>query len=280
MALTEDKDGLLVSHLPQFNTGSSAKFGVQPQYLDGERHLVGDALSGAVVAGEEFKVLQPVVLTVPVLVVNRFFASERATERLFDHIAMFQLFVRGGSIARRESQNNVPSFDAPRYLGTPVLRSVNLARPLVFALAAAKFLLVVDRSRAFAASFVKVFSAVLARRLLFFIAIGSASHSEAWHGTIKRVFSVFLTVRGEVTRLVRERLSTSSARELNRSRPRGGATMRSFMRKLTISPTETLCGVSGANLERATALLANLLNRHFGYSLSQQQSGYHGMLVK
>jgi hypothetical protein len=78
-----------VGEFVQFVAGGPGEFGVQGQYLDGELHLVDDALAGAVARTEQFKIADFVVGAVPVFVMDGFFGEQVATDVTRHRVSVF-----------------------------------------------------------------------------------------------------------------------------------------------------------------------------------------------
>ncbi len=83
--------------------GSSAEFGVQRQYLDGELYLVDDALSGRLHFAPEFKIARAIVQAIAVFVMHGFVASKHAAKFFFHDFALFKYFTAAAQV-----HNHVP----------------------------------------------------------------------------------------------------------------------------------------------------------------------------
>jgi hypothetical protein len=80
---------VVAGEMMQFVASSFGELGVQGQYLDGELHLVDDALSAEMPARPQFQIPQFVVEFIAVFVVYAFFAKQWATNVFRHYVAMF-----------------------------------------------------------------------------------------------------------------------------------------------------------------------------------------------
>lgn len=83
---------LVLANINEFDAQRRYKLRIEAAYLYGVGDLVRQFLSRSMSAGEKFKVLKPVVGTIPVFMVDRLFGEEGASEVLFHNVPMFKHF--------------------------------------------------------------------------------------------------------------------------------------------------------------------------------------------
>lgn len=251
----------------QFVANSFGEVGIQSQYLDGELHLVDNALAGAVPAAEKLQVLDSVVVALPVYVMHRFFGKKLSPKALLDHVAVFKNLVDEGIVLRGDAQNRVFAFDSLGDFGQTVLRAVYLAGPFVLALLTAKFLFSVNSTSAFSASAVELFAAIFTVGFVLFIGILSATDGRTANAAVAGGFAEFLLVSAQVCGFVKERLTAFATSELDRGYVRRGAAMFCFKSYFAVSVAKTLFLVFSRNAKSGVALFTDFIDAHRGNSL-------------
>ncbi len=248
--------------------GGGAELGVLGQYLDGELHLVDDSLSGAVVRTEQFEVADIVVQTISVNMVHGLFGAKLASDMLFHIVAVLKDFVHGVAVSGRNTQYGVVSFDAPGYFRKSVTFAVQLARPFVFALLAAKFLFSVNRARSVAASFVEFFVAVFAYGFVLFVRSFSPPDSRADHRAVLRELAKFFLVSGDVGANHRKWMGTFPACKFDGSDSRSDSSVFDLMGFSTRRAAILAGSFSFASdAKNSVAVFASSFNRHGNFSL-------------
>ena len=100
--------------MTQFVASSFGELGVQSQYLDGELHLVDDALSVGLVARPEFEVRKAVVEAVAILVMYAFKFGQRATKMFRHCVTVFQHFAAAPKVEHHVSGRMHVAFGVDR----------------------------------------------------------------------------------------------------------------------------------------------------------------------
>jgi hypothetical protein len=78
--------------MTQFVASSFGELGVQSQYLDGELHLVDDALAGWLIPGPKLKIRNIIESSVAIFVMNRLYGCQRAAEMFRHYVAVLRDF--------------------------------------------------------------------------------------------------------------------------------------------------------------------------------------------
>jgi hypothetical protein len=98
---------------------------VESKSVDAPSQHVGNATSGAVIAGKEFQIVEGVVRLIPgSFVVNRFSCQQRTTEELLHDVAVFKYIPRGTAVFAGDDQSNVSALDVPRRPDVSVLELI------------------------------------------------------------------------------------------------------------------------------------------------------------
>lgn len=247
------------------------EFGVQPNHLKGKSHLVDDALPRTMSAGKEFKVLNPVVLSVPVDVVNGFL-GEKFPAKAFGHdVTVFKNFsLFSGSAGKRwDGKPNVTAaLKVPAGLARIKFLGRSLLNPFNSAFFRANALLGVKTASGFAAR-VFSFSAVNANVSSSRVGILAMSDTLAGQGTIHRVAIKFLSICSQVCSQHRKRLIALFADEFNGDTTSGRKffveSMGGPARKTAIFAS--LLGLARVAVKRISAVLARKLDSHGDNSL-------------
>ena len=174
------------------------KFGVEQKHLYREVDFVDDALAGTVSVGEQFKVLDSVVLPIAVDVVDGFFWVESSANFLLHYVTVFKnVFACRFSVLRRDSQPDVP----PAANGSSGLVSaflaVKLADPFVFALFRTHLLGEVNATRSISVARA-FFAAVHAGEFVARFGVFALACKRAFHRAVQRIAIKFFPVRGQV----------------------------------------------------------------------------------
>lgn len=254
-------------------TGILRKLGVEKKNLHRERDFVGYALTGAMSAAEKFQILNPVVVTDAVDVMDGFFGKKFAADGLFHDVTMFKNVSAFCPIATGYNHSNVavPSYSLGDLL-VGIVRLVADAAKGRPAFSAAQPLLAIYGASGFALNRHR-FSALDAVNLPLFVG-QSLGQPHADSGTESRILPVFLEVGADISRLHEKRLAALFAgkfhwRDLSRR-----TTMRGFMRGLANSAAESLGSVTRFYLERGTALFTRLMDGHLAVSFGFRSNDY------
>lgn len=238
------------------------KFGILKQDFNREFHLVDDSLSRSVVGVEQFEVFDSVIGSNPVDVVDSFFRVKLPSDVLFHDVAVLKHFVGVPSIVGRDADHHVVAAHAPSNLREPVLFPVNLAHPLIFTLATAERLSVVDRAGSFAAGFVEFLSAVFAVRFVLFVSAFAAAQRRAFTRTVHRVFAELHSVRSDVGVFHGERPATLLAGEVDGRNSGNRSSVFSFVGAMTNCPAVLSMFVFRLHFERVAAVFTGFFDRH------------------
>jgi hypothetical protein len=187
-------DGRMLD-FPQFVAGRSGELGVQGQYLDGELHFVDDTLSGAVTTVEKFEILNSVVGSDTVDMMDGFFWHKVAS-KLFGHdVAVFHNVFSTGSSKNR---NRDPHVTVSLFMSAifAALKAFECLSRLGhnFAIMVAVFLLFVQTSSRFAA-FRIFFAARQAYESVSSFAGFAPSYTRTLTRAVPRITCIFLVVR-------------------------------------------------------------------------------------
>lgn len=82
----------------QFDTSGFGKFGVQRKHLDGEGHLVDDALAGRLPFRPQFEIVRGVVNAVSVFVVDFFAFTKRPPQLLAHDNSVFEILLPASQV--------------------------------------------------------------------------------------------------------------------------------------------------------------------------------------
>lgn len=262
--------GAFALDLDQTKTLRFGEFGVSLDHLDSEGDLIDDALSGTVTAGEEFQVLDTVVLPIAVNVVDGFVRVEFATDVLRHDEAVLENAFLSASDARGNGNNHVPSsFFVPFKTLSSFESRVKPGQSggaLVFRFAAltAKFLLCVVLNAAHGVVFLSrhCLPALKASEDLLFFVPCALSFARALRGAVTRIFVKLLTVRGKSPRLHKESAIANFASESDRLHNGRRATVRLFVSQAARVRTVFFLGFARLYLKSRLAVLASFLNGH------------------
>lgn len=245
------------------NTLGKAELGILPQYLDGECHLVGHALTGTVSAGEQLKVFDSVVLSVAVPMVDGLVLGKRTTDVLRHDVSVLKNFMPFAGDSRGNVNPDISiALDVPSVVAAMEFFSRSFGVVFALAFRAAKSLLSIDCISFESSPLDKGGSTIFARSLVAIIRGASASCVRALHVAVHRIAIPLLAVGVHEPLLHREGLAAELTSERNRIFVGGGAPVGGFVGLPTLSPTKSLLGVAGTNFKSVTALLADLIDRH------------------
>jgi hypothetical protein len=249
-------------------TGLAGELGVVEQNLDRPLDLFGDALSGAVTAGEKFEVRQIVVRGRFDPVMDGFVGPQDSAKVLLHDEPVFKDFSTFDAVLVRESQPNVALFrDVPGNFS-------GVRRALLF--------VAVDEILA-----LKGATARIAARLGSIFAVpgrgedrradraglrvdGSPADMRAFPRAIERVFAEHLVVGAKFARISLKRFAAVFAGKLNRHDVGPGSAVNIFVGAVThraAKPSASL-GVSVRAGEAFSALVAGQIGRHVRLLLS------------
>ena len=248
--------------MSQFVTSGTAKLGVQRQYLDGERDLIGHALAGAVSATEKFKVFERVVLSVSIFVMNCLMVVKFAANVPLHHMAVFKNRVFFSRNKGRNGNPNVSVFLNMTAI-TSVIKAFERGGALVIglALSVAKFLFAVGITTRFSPHGLSS-PALLTSEKISCVSVSASANAGARYRTIHRFFTELLYVSLQVTRFVAEWLTARSANKLNLSNVRGWSPMNGFMIRHALFSAKPLARVFLSYRKSSATLLTNLVNQH------------------
>lgn len=196
----------------QFN-----KFGVQPNHLKGETHLVDDSLPRTMPAGEEFKILNSIILAIAVFVVNGFFGKKFAAKMLGHNEPVFHNGVWPLSSTKNwDSHPNVSiSFDMASVI--PGFKSflALFLKPFIFTLLIAKALFGVVGASIRSASHFALLPAIFTIKFIAIVRFKFLMIPRASSRTVFRVVSKFFHVSAMISGFIFKSISTMGARKFN-----------------------------------------------------------------
>lgn len=247
------------------HTSGFCELGVAKEHLDGERHFVDDALTGSVVAAEQFEIGEQVVLPVSVLVVNRLLGAKLAADVLLHHVPVLEDFVRRGFSNTGNHQLDVAlPVDTARNLLVGVVGAVAQTTKQGAACGTAQAFTAVDGSSrspldghhlpALDTSVVPSFGRQ------------PSSETSAFGRAVHWLFAPFLDVRSDERRLHEKRFAALLASKLSGNYLRSQPTVNRFVVVFAFSCAALLRGISGFNAKTNSAVFANLINRHLVFS--------------
>lgn len=184
----------------QLDPGFCREFRVQAEYVDRERYFIDHALSWTVTAREKLQVLNRVVLSIAIDVMNRLFGQKLPPKMLFHDVTVFEHLTLDASVeigGKRQPNISVPFNVAPDFAREKSFFSLT-GRPCVFAFRAAKALLgikFVVSCRALVTAPRHFFAALLAIKELFVFCRMSAASDTV---TLTRAKTRIATVLGAV----------------------------------------------------------------------------------
>ena len=191
-------------NIAQFDTGSPSEIGVQAQHVDCEGNFVSHALSRPMPTTEQLKVLDCVVLPVPVDVMNRLFWKQVASEKLRHHVAMLKnLMFFAGNQSRDRKPDVATAFDVPMNLAVSKAGKGFSFLTSRFAVLAAKLLLRVEfgmSSRSLIPAASDFSSAFSADEGLGPLSTSASRHPGACLRAIHWIAVIPISVRGQVRR--------------------------------------------------------------------------------
>jgi hypothetical protein len=252
-----------LSDLAQFVAGGACKLGVQSQYLDGELHLVDDALSGTVAAGEKFQILDTVFSSLSVFVMYRFFREQIAADVLRHNVAMFHdvsLPISSGKFG-----HGYPNIAVAFYMffvaaAFKALHSVLFLR-FYFAIMIAVFLLFVEATARFSSLWIHFAARQASEGIARFTSF-AATYTRALARAVQRISCVFLMVRSEEIFHHREILATFLASEAYWYSAVGGDAFTETVCSPTPKPAISPVFAREAG-KRTLAIFTDFLNRHW-----------------
>ena len=248
--------------LSQFVAGRSGELGVQGQYLDGELHLVDNALAGAVPAVEELKVFDSVVRSDTIDMVDGFFGEQRSPDVLGHDVAMFhnRVFFAGNETGHRDPNVSM-SLDVPAVFAA--VEFVQRISALVVRLARrVAILLLLVKAPAGLAALRLFFSARAAGKRVSALTGLAPPDTGTLARAVHRVSIVFLVVRGHEGFQHRKSFSAFETSEFQDGLCVGNSfvkAVRASTRKPTVFPV--FAREAG---KRLLAVLTDFLNRHVG----------------
>ena len=256
---------ILGGDILKFDAGCSGKFRVASEHGYAPSDNIRHPLARPMIGRKELKVFQPVICFIARNVVNRLILVKRAAQVLLHNPTMLKHFVSGNAVFCGEANNDVSALGAPGNFSKPMPLSVEFASPLISARLAAKVLFSVKSVTGWPAFARKCFSAIAACQSMSRVSLSSLGSARAFCGTVKRVFIELLSIRRQISWLVRKSCSALPAGEGDFTDPRGWPSMDRFMSGLAHSFAKaSRCFSLSRNYEGLTALLANFgLNRHF-----------------
>jgi hypothetical protein len=240
--------------------------GVKPDHVSTKCELVDHTLTGAVSAGKEFEVLQPVVLPVPVDVVDGFLGVQFPTEVLGHDVAVFHDGARATGTG--QSWYRYPYIAVAFYvffvaasfkssLGDDHLRRY-------FALLTAIFLIGVYSTRVKLSSSYNCVAAVLAGQFVLLVGRFAAAFGRAAHRAVHRISTEFLLVRGQISLHHGESVSAIIAGERYRNPTCRGQRLAEPVLTPTFEAAILAASfdIARVTVERLTAVLTRFLNGH------------------
>lgn len=211
----EERQDLVVGDgdgLDQLVACGAKEFGVELRDFNCKGDFVGNALSGAVSAGEKFKIFDAVVGSNAVDMMHGFFRKQFASNVLLHVVSMFINVCASLTVNARESQDHIASHHASKYLA---LRTWSY-----FFIGGDKFLTLKSTAARIATSFGAHPTVSRGRKqcranwtgFLFGL---SAAYMRAFKRTIERIFAEFYMVLPKLSGIPEKSSAARLARKLD-----------------------------------------------------------------
>ena len=256
-------------NLVQFKASRSGEVGVQSQYLDGELHLVDNALAGAVAAAEKLQVLDAVVRADTVDVVDGFSRKEFSSERFFHDVTVLKSVSGRAAIDTRNNNSDVAMSRSAfgRFLSQMFTLVAKSAKQRATFRAAQTLLSIYGAARL----------ALNGHRLLALNAIDlpfiggkATAFPAAFGGAVQRFFAPLFDMRAQVTGFHGERAAANAAGKVDRLNLCSGTSVDGFMSSFARQCTKSLPSMGWLDAKNLAALFAVLINWHLSFSMPGQ----------
>lgn len=234
---------------------------VLPEHFKREGDFVDDALAGAVSVGEQFQVLDTIVVPVPVNVVDSFVGEQTSAYVLLHDVAMFEDFLAPQCGGVADHYGHVPPFVATCQIAFSKSFIERRGLEECFTLPVTKFLFSVKRAAGSAAH--RVHNAALqAFEVVSNICISSPTQVGAWHGAIQRVSVPLFSKCGYNARLHFKQNTALLAGKREHGDPGSEPSVESLVGGLARSFAKTARAVFWFNGKGFVAVFARQLNWH------------------
>lgn len=251
-------------HADQHNAFGASELRVEPEHLDREVDLVDDALAGSVAAAKQFEILDSIILSVPVDVVDGFGVKKFAAEMSRHDVSVFQHFGLFSAVSQCGHRNPdvAISLDVSAKLSTvESVESLGFLRR-IFAFDAAVLLRAVNLS-SFARA-VHYFTTLRTCEFVSFVGRFSLSGIRAVHGAVQWIATELFSVCGQIGLHHDERFAALFAREVHRC---SAGSRKSLLEPVSTSAGQATvfspcCGIARVAVKRLLAALARHLDRH------------------
>lgn len=258
----------------QLDIEGGSEVGVCAKHINGELHLVDDSLAGTVAAAEKFEVLDSVVVSDSVDVMDSFFGQKFPSDVFFHNKSVLE----NASFFPIDQNGNCDNGVALTGRKTSrVPRGVFVKRPRFLPLGlthlVAKFLGSVVNGSAcnFVSGHCIHFATLLASKYVSFYGVRFPAYGTARQRAIERVAPMLLSDSSNNAALHGKCGPALFAGEVVKRDVSGGSAVFSFMRRHTCLAAKTLRRITGLHLEVLGTLFANLLNGHIGLSVSRNR---------
>lgn len=258
-----------VANFAQLEPGFGSEVGILLKHGDCKRDFIDDALTGAMAAGEQFKVLKRVVAPVPVNVVDGFLGEKLSPDVLLHDEAMFENRVFLSGDARRNGHDPIAvsflvSGEAfSRCESVPESFSRDNALVCFFARLVAVLLLPVKTAPWFTAFDLRFPASKAVERMRLF-GFATATRTGASVRAVVRVVTKSLPVCGQVALHHDEGLSAFLAGKVDGSSAGGGNVfaepMRATAGKAAVLPA--FLNIARVAVKRLSAVFTFLLDGH------------------
>jgi len=249
--------------LNQFESKPTREIRVVGEDFYSESDLIGNALTGAVVTQEQFKVFNPVVGSIPVDVVNSLPFTKLTSDMLLHDIPMFENVSGRGSVYPSNGDTHIPVSSQDRNGNAIFVGNLHLySSPHTFTYRTTKKLFGVYVAVG-SYEYGNVFSALIARSLPIF-RFKSSAFSAAINRAVDRVFAMQFTVTSQFSWIAAKRFATLFALESDRCDSRVRSPMHFFMSPIAVFAAKfsSFSGKPISSCKSFVALLANNVRRH------------------
>jgi hypothetical protein len=265
----------------QFVAGIPEKIRVEQAHFDCESDLVNNSLAGTVAAGEQFEVLNSVILSVAINVMDGFIGSQVAGKMFGHNVTMFKHGAFFPANQRRDRKPDISVlFDVTAIL--PRVKSGKRAIHLgsYFAFLAAIFLLAINAASSFALA-VFFSAALLADKFIAFIGIFAAASVRTIHRAIQRAVPKTFTISSQKRLHHNKWFSAFFTGKTDRSFTQRGDTL---LKPVGASASEATVFapslyVAGVAIKKLATVFTPRFDRH-GISPLFDRKGEYAMLVR
>lgn len=248
-----------MNDLAQLNSGRLSELGVGADHFNSPSEFVNDTLTRPVTAAEQFEVLDSIISTDSVDVMDGLIREKRASEVFGHHESMFHDRVFFASNQTRDRYPNVSvALDMAPIISGIEFRECFSSLVRGFAFLTAIFLLGVQTASRFAAAVFRS-AALNTNHLVAFFGRRTFSQSATRSGTVERIAPVLYAVRGHERFHHGERFAAHLAGKLCR-----GASISSGKAVIASTLETAKLAVAGARRasKRLVAIQTDFFDRH------------------